>query len=79
MNNKPERFYEWILWRMSKEKYKEANRIYYAIKGQLIPEGWSDKDINRMVENYTQRLWYNHERMVYTEDKFEKLWAVTNE
>lgn len=61
------------------KKYKEANRVYYAIKGQLIPKDWSDKDISRMVENYTQRLWYNHERMVYTEDKFEKLWAVTNE
>lgn len=55
---------------------KEANRIYYAIKGQLIPEGWSQKDIDRMTKAYTDRLWRNHERMVYTEDVFEKLWKT---
>ena len=53
---------------------KEANKLFYAVKGQTIPLDWSESDICRMVDSYTQRLWGNSERMVYAEDRFEKVW-----
>lgn len=53
---------------------KDANKLFYAIKGQTIPSDWSESDICRMVDSYTQRLWGNSERMVYAEDRFEKAW-----
>jgi len=73
-DSEPERYYDWMLWRLRKEKQKEANRIYYAVKGQLIPESWSQKDIDKMLKNYTKRLWGNNERLVYVEECFEKAW-----
>jgi len=73
-DSEPERYYDWMLWRLQKEKQKEANRIYYAVKGQLIPESWSQKDIDKMLKNYTKRLWGNNERLVYIEESFEKVW-----
>ena len=73
-DSEPERYYDWMLWRLQKEKQKEANKIYYAIKGQLIPDTWSQKDIDRMLKHYTKRLWGNNERLVYIEERFEKTW-----
>ena len=72
--NEPERYYDWMLWRMKKEENKEANRLYYAVKGHLIPDSWSQKDIDRMHHQYIKRLWGNNERLEYTEEPFEKLW-----
>jgi hypothetical protein len=72
--NEPERYYDWMLWRMKKEENKEANRLYYAVKGQLIPDAWSQKDIDRMYHQYTKRIWGNSERLEYTEKPFEKMW-----
>lgn len=74
-DSEPERYYDWMLWKMQQEeKHKEANKIYYAIKGQLIPDTWSQKDIDRMLKHYTKRLWGNNERLVYIEERFEKAW-----
>ena len=83
----PERYYDWILWKLrqspewknaihrNKEKNKEANRIHYAVKGHLIPDDWSQSDIDKMHAQYIKRLWGNCERLEYTEEPFEKLWS----
>jgi len=56
---------------------KEANRFYWLVKGQLIPESWNEKDIRDTYESYFRRLWGNHERAVYGELGFEAAWAKT--
>ena len=53
---------------------KEANRFYWLVKGQLIPESWSEKDIRSTYESYFARLWGNHEACVH-EIGFEAAWA----
>jgi len=40
---------------------KEANRYYWIVKGRLIPDGWSEKDIMAIYESYFARIWGNHE------------------
>lgn len=52
---------------------KEANRFYWIVKGQLIPESWSDKDVEGIYNSYMKRIWGNHEAIVH-EDGFEKAW-----
>ena len=52
---------------------KEANRFYWIVKGQLIPESWSDKDVERIYNSYMKRIWGNHEAIVH-EDGFERAW-----
>ena len=75
MDDEPERYYDWMLWKMKKEETnKENNRLYHAVKGQLIPESWSQKDIDKMAYKYTKRLWGNNERLEYTNEPFEELW-----
>lgn len=54
---------------------KEANRLYWMVKGHLIPESWSDKDVMSIYESYITRLWGNHERGVYATSGFEVAWA----
>jgi len=46
---------------MTRFQLKEANRYYWIIKGQLIPESWSEKDIMETYESYFARIWGNHE------------------
>ena len=53
---------------------KEANRFYWIVKGQLIPESWSDKDVERIYDSYMTRIWGNHEAIVH-EDGFDFAWA----
>lgn len=53
---------------------KEANRYYWMVKGQLIPESWSEKDIMSIYESYFRRLWGNHEAHIH-EIGFEAAWA----
>ena len=56
-------------------KYKHANELYWAVKGQLIPLSWSTKDINATYDSYIKRLWGNHEAMTSCHMKgFEKAW-----
>jgi hypothetical protein len=56
-------------------QYKEANRFYWMVKGQLIPESWSDKDIIKTYDSYMTRLWGNCERAEYSTLGFEAAWA----
>ena len=56
------------------QKWKDANELYFAVKGQLIPDSWSQKDIDRMVDNYIARLWGNCERLPRTSERFESVW-----
>jgi len=53
---------------------KEANRFYWMVKGQLIPESWSEKDIRSTYESYFARIWGNHEAPIH-ELGFEAAWA----
>ena len=53
---------------------KEANRLFYAVKGHMIPVDWSERDVIKMIEQYTVRLWNNNERIPTIEEKFEKAW-----
>ena len=52
---------------------KEANRLFWIIKGHLIPEDWSDDDIASISDSYIKRVWGNHEAC-YREEGFEKAW-----
>ena len=53
---------------------KEANRFYWIVKGQLIPESWSDKDVEGIYDSYMKRIWGNHEAPNH-ELGFEAAWA----
>ncbi len=55
-----------------------ANELYFAVKGQLIPDSWSRSDIDKMTESYIKRLWGNCERLPCTLDRFEKEWEKAN-
>lgn len=59
---------------MTQDQIKEANRYYWIIKGQLIPESWTIHDIARIYETYFIRIWGNHEASVH-EDGFELAWS----
>lgn len=55
--------------------YKEANQLFWAVKGQLIPLSWSTKDILETYDSYTKRLWGNHESLVKSNMVgFEEAW-----
>lgn len=54
---------------------KEANRFYWIVKGHLIPESWSDKDVEGIYNSYMKRIWGNHEAIVH-EGGFEKAWKA---
>ena len=58
---------------MTIQEIKEANRYYWIVKGQLIPECWSDKDVNAIYDSYFVRLWGNHE-ICYREEGFQEAW-----
>lgn len=58
---------------MTEEQIKEANRYYWIIKGQLIPEAWSEDQIQAILNSYFKRIWGNHEAIVH-EEGFEKAW-----
>ena len=53
---------------------KDANEMYYMVKGSLIPKGWSQEDIDSMYNSYIKRMWGNNERFVYSAEKFEQAW-----
>lgn len=62
---------------MTTEQTKEANRYFWIIKGHLIPEGWSDIDIEEISSNYFKRIWGNHEAS-FREEGFEEAWSRRN-
>lgn len=41
--------------------------MMWMVKGTLIPDNWSQKDIDSMRESYFKRLWYNEEAYIYEE------------
>jgi hypothetical protein len=44
------------------------------VKGQLIPESWSDKDVESIYNSYMKRIWGNHENCVH-ETGFDIAWS----
>jgi hypothetical protein len=46
----------------------------WIVKGQLIPDGYSDQDILDMYDSYFLRLWGNHENPVH-QDGFEEAYT----
>ena len=59
---------------MTRFQLKEANRYYWMVKGQLIPETWSEKEIMKIYDSYFSRLWGNNERAIYAATGFEAAW-----
>jgi len=53
---------------------KEANRYYWMVKGQLIPESWKEPEIKKTYESYFARIWGNHEACIH-EIGFEAAWS----
>jgi hypothetical protein len=62
---------------LSDYQIKEANRYYWIVKGQLIPDTWSMLDISRVYDSYFVRIWGNHENCVHDTD-FEDAWNKRN-
>jgi hypothetical protein len=54
----------------SPEVRKEANRLNWIIKGQLIDTSWSDIEVEKTYHSYFKRLWGNNESYIH-EDGFE--------
>jgi len=52
---------------------KKANELMWAVKGQLIPENYTDEDIEKSYNLYFARMWGNHE-YIYRLDGFEEAW-----
>lgn len=44
---------------------KEAYELFWMIKGRIIPDSWSDEDIEKMYYDYFKRCWYNEESYIY--------------
>tara|TARA_B100000497_G_scaffold127942_1_gene171906 strand:- start:1777 stop:2022 length:246 start_codon:yes stop_codon:yes gene_type:complete len=56
----------------SPEVRKEANRLNWMVKGQLITKSESDSVVESLYDSYFRRLWGNHERSQYAEEGFEE-------
>jgi len=52
---------------------KEANRLFWIVKGHLIPNSWPDTEITIIADSYFRRIWGNHEAC-YSEEGFESAW-----
>jgi len=52
---------------------KDANRMFWIVKGHLIPDSWSDEEILKIYDSYFRRMWGNHENCVH-EEGFEPAW-----
>jgi hypothetical protein len=50
---------------------KEANRLNWMIKGQLMDKSESDTTIERIYDSYFKRLWNNNENYIH-EEGFEE-------
>lgn len=58
---------------MTDKEFKEANRLMWLVKGHLIPDEYSEKDIEAVLRSYFVRLWGNHEASIH-EEGFEEAW-----
>jgi hypothetical protein len=54
---------------------KEANRLYWIVKGKLIDRSWSDEAVEDTYNSYMKRLWGNNENYVH-ETGFEQAWKA---
>jgi hypothetical protein len=59
----------------SPEVRKEANRLNWMIKGQLIDTSWSDIEVEKTYHSYFKRLWGNNESYIH-EDGFEEAYKI---
>lgn len=59
---------------MTQFQIKEANRYYWIVKGHLIPESWSEKQVETIFRSYFERIWGNCEAYQH-ELGFEAAWA----
>ena len=57
---------------MGPEEIKEANRLMWAVKGMLIPDGYKISDVNSVLRSYFKRLWTNCDN--YQFEGFEEAW-----
>ena len=55
----------------SPEVRKEANRLNWMVKGQLIDKSEPDSVVEYLYDSYFKRLWGNHERCQYAEEGFD--------
>lgn len=53
---------------------KEANRLYWMVKGKLIDKNWKDEDVEKTYNSYMVRMWGNNERAEYGLAGFEAAW-----
>jgi hypothetical protein len=51
--------------------HKEVNRFMWVLKGQLVPDGYSEKDYEDTHKIFLKRLWGNDENYVH-EEGFEE-------
>lgn len=51
---------------------KEANRLNWMVKGQLIDKSEPDSVVEYLYDSYFKRLWGNHERSQYAEEGFSE-------
>lgn len=59
---------------------KEANRLNWMVKGQLIDKSEPDSVVEYLYDSYFKRLWGNHERSQYAEEGFNEAYEYrTNE
>lgn len=58
---------------MTFRELKEANRLFWIVKGHLIPDSWDEQSIRSMERSYFERLWGNNESC-YHEVGFEEEW-----
>jgi hypothetical protein len=60
----------------SPEVRKEANRLNWMVKGQLIDKSEPDSVVEYLYDNYFKRLWGNHERSQYAEKGFNEAYEI---
>jgi hypothetical protein len=60
----------------SPEVRKEANRLNWMVKGQLITKSEPDSVVEYLYDSYFKRLWGNHERSQYADIGFEEAYKI---
>ena len=53
------------------DRRKEAARLFWIVKGYLMPEHFTDSDVEYILTSYTKRVWHNHE---VNDEGFEEAW-----
>ena len=60
---------------MTEAELKFANRLFWQVKGHLIPLTWSVSEIRKIEKSYFERLWGNHEAEIHLVG-FEDAWKA---